>query len=245
MLLHITPTGRLSNRRTTCLRHNIYNNSYGAPCYHFEADHPDSRALHWSSRRWRPRGGQPANAHVRVVLSGFAAGTNWTASPCALVLSFDSFSDASRSRPRHAQAGKPAASQRSADRVVEYWLAPAAPESLSNLVSIPTKLKSLSVCSGLRKAWDSAIRALKCTPLVRLSSRNLSNLAVRVARLASDEGEPGGGDGGMSRSGTVGRVSWCSRARLAEYGDDGGRAWSACTSWSRPRSRSSSSTCSG
>lgn len=156
--------------------------------------------------RFSPRLMPPA---VEVLApAGVVAGTKSTAllPPPAFPasLSFSIFSRLFLKRSLKAESGKPLGSHRSVGRVVSYWLRS----------SMSTNPISLSMSPGFRSDVEFSSLALKWTPFF-LSSRNCSNFL-----LVPGGGDPGG-EGGMSKLGTEGRVRSCIMARLTVYGDPG------------------------
>jgi hypothetical protein len=81
---------------------------------------------------------------------------------------------------------------------------------------MPAKSSCLCKWPGSFRTDESSKRWLKCTPSFLLSLRKFANFLV-----ACCGGDPGG-EGGMSKLGTVGKVKFCIMARLDVYGEPGG-----------------------
>jgi len=88
---------------------------------------------------------------------------------------------------------------------------------------MPAKSISLGRWPGSRRTDEASSRWLKCWPF-DFNSKNCANFFV-----AFSGGEPGG-EGGMSKLGTVGSVRFCISARLDVYGEPGGASLSASSS---------------
>lgn len=105
--------------------------------------------------------------------------------------SLASLSRALRSLPLNASPGKPPGFHSSGLSVVSYCA--------GSPSGIPTKASSLLASAGFRIAAEFSSLALKWVPFF-FRVRNCSNFL-----LVAGGGEPGG-EGGMSKSGTAGRV---------------------------------------
>jgi hypothetical protein len=142
----------------------------------------------------------------------FVADTKSTASRgtldfcCSLALNII-FCDAFNSSA-YAHSGNTTGCATSSESADAYWSSSLTPANSSNLRK----------CPGSRKTDEPSKRWLKCCPLL-LRCKNCANFFVALSG-----GDPGG-EGGMSKLGTVGKVRFWVITRLAVYGEPGGASF--------------------